>query len=129
MDPHYRLPRVHPCYLNFSQKDYQMIRFLVPAIAALAVAFTPTDAHAYWIKGSVDCPDVVVEDANKSFQLANKFWLLGYITARNYDEDADVAKEVEDDVIYGMMLAYCKNNPSSDMDDAAIRVYEILSNL
>lgn len=70
-----------------------------------------------------------LKDANESFRLANEFWLLGYITARNYDEDAEVASAVEDDVIYGMMLAYCKKNPSSDMDDAAIRVYEILSNL
>lgn len=42
-----------------------MIRFLVPAIAALgltaAVAFTPTDAHAYTVKGGVQCPGVIAE--------------------------------------------------------------------
>jgi hypothetical protein len=110
-----------------------MFRFLVPAIAALGfttiVGFTPTDAHAYTVRGNVECPDVVKEDADESFRLANQFWLLGYITARNYNDDAQVASGMEDDVIYGMMLAYCKKNSSSDMDDAAIRVYEILSNL
>ncbi|MBT3930312.1 MAG: hypothetical protein HOK98_00445 [Rhodospirillaceae bacterium] len=110
-----------------------MIRFVIPAIAALGlaatVAFTPIDAHAYTVLGNVECPDVVKEDGNESFRLANQFWVLGYISARNYEDDTQVGSGVEDEVIYGMMLAYCKKNPSSDMDDAAIRVYKILSNL
>lgn len=110
-----------------------MFRFLIPAIAALGLAtslgFAPSDAHAYTVRGNVECPDVITEDADESFRLANQFWILGYITARNYSDDAQVASGIEDDVICGMMLAYCRKNASSDMDDAAIRVYEILSNL
>tara|TARA_R100001129_G_C5188855_1_gene210140 strand:+ start:331 stop:663 length:333 start_codon:yes stop_codon:yes gene_type:complete len=110
-----------------------MFRFIAPAFAALGIAtivgFTPIETQAYTILGSVDCPDVVREDEDESFRLANQFWVLGYITARNFGADADVGTGVEDDVIYGMMLAFCKKNPNNDMDDAANRVYEILSNL
>lgn len=110
-----------------------MFRFIVPALAALGLAtivgFTPIDAQAYTILGSVECPDVVREDEDESFRLANQFWVLGYITARNFEVDVDVGSGVDDDVIYGMMLAFCKKNPSNDMNDAANRVYEILSNL
>lgn len=110
-----------------------MSRIVVLTIAALyfaaSIGLAPTDAHAYTVKGSVECPGVIKEDANESFRLANQFWLLGYITARNYNDDEEVGSGVDDDVIYGMMLAYCKKNSSSDIDDAAVRIYKILSNL
>ena len=108
-----------------------MPRIVVLAIAALGVAsmlgFAPTDAHAYTVKGSVECDEFVREDENESFRLANKFWLLGYITARNYPDDRQTGRDVDSDIIYGMALAICQNDPDLDIDDAAIRVYDILS--
>lgn len=108
-----------------------MFRIVVLTIAALGFAsilgFSATDVHAYTVKGSVECDEFIQEDKNESFRLANKFWILGYITARNYPNDQQTGKDVDSDIIYGMALAYCQNNLSSDIDDAAIRVYNILS--
>jgi hypothetical protein len=134
MDPGNRWWRVQPCCsIKTNREDRQVSRIVVLTIAALgftaSIGLAPTDAHAYTVKGNVDCPDVIKEDADESFLLANQFWLLGYVTARSYNDDEQVGSGVDDDVIYGMVLAYCRKNSSSDMDDAAIRVYEILSNL
>jgi hypothetical protein len=82
----------------------------------------------YTIKGSVECPDIIREDSNEDFRLANQWWLLGYITARNYEDDADIGLNTEDDKIYALGLDYCRRNPGSDWDDAAIQTYITLSN-
>ena len=98
-----------------------MLRVL--SVCALLIAGS-WPAAAYTVKGSVKCPEVVTEDANESYRLANKFWVLGYISARNFVNDSDVAKDVDDDVLYNEVLVFCRNNPTKDMDDAAIELYE-----
>jgi hypothetical protein len=95
-------------------------------IAALAIALTPVGAQAYTVKGSIECPEMMEEDANETFALANKFWLLGYLTGRNFENDTDVGRGMESDTIYSIALDFCRNNPSKDIDDAGIRVYDIL---
>lgn len=90
-----------------------------------AVAVFPASAE-YTVKGSVECPDIVKEDANENYREYNKWWLLGYITARNYSADQTVGKGIENDNLYSMALDFCKSNPGNDWDDAAIHVYDLL---
>ena len=98
--------------------------------AALALVAVPAQAE-YTVKGAVDCPKIVTEDANEHYRQYNKWWLLGYITARNYavdllGTDGVVGKNVEADEIYAMGLSFCQANPEKSWDDAAIHVYELL---
>lgn len=95
-------------------------------IAALAIALTPVGAQAYTVIGGIQCPKMIEEDANESYKLANEFWLLGYLSGRNFENDIDVGKGFDSSTIYVMALDFCRNNPSKDIDDAAIRVYDIL---
>lgn len=99
------------------------------AIAGLAVALglgmVPAQAE-YTVKGSVECPDIVKENENENYREFNKWWLLGYFTARNYVADQEVGKGIENDSIYAMALDFCKGNAGSDWDDAAIHVYDLL---
>ncbi len=96
-------------------------------IAAAAVAAFALPASAdYTVKGSVECPDVVKEDGNEHYREYNKWWLLGYFTARNYVSDSSVGKGVDNDQIYAMALDFCKSNAESDWDDAAVKIYETL---
>lgn len=80
----------------------------------------PNAANAYTVKNSVECPDIVREDSNEDYRLANLWWLMGYITARNYIDDADVGADIENDEIYEIGLDFCRRNSGSDWDDAAI---------
>ncbi len=80
-----------------------ILRCLALILIALAL---PSTAGAYTIKGSVECPDIVREDSNENYRLANEWWLLGYITARNYEDDADVGLNIEDDKIYELGLVF-----------------------
>ncbi|MFK7944966.1 MAG: hypothetical protein AB8B85_18935 [Paracoccaceae bacterium] len=99
--------------------------------AAMLLLFV-VPAHAeYTVKGSVNCPDVVNEDSNEHYREYNRWWLLGYLSARNYAVDllgADglVGKNVEADEIYAMGLSFCEANADKTWDDAAIHVYELL---
>lgn len=95
-------------------------------IFASLLAWTGT-AHAYLVKGNVECQDVVKEDENESYRLANKFWLLGYLTARNFENQAEKGKNIEIDDLYEVALTYCKNNPAMDIDDAGIFLYDRLN--
>jgi hypothetical protein len=96
-------------------------------LASIAVAALGLPAHAeYTVKGSVECPDILKEDSNEHYREYNKWWLLGYFTARNYVSDSNVGKGVDNEQIYNMALDYCRGNPSSDWDDAAIYVYDQL---
>ena len=101
-----------------------MKRILIASIAA--AAFAMPAAADYTVKGSVECPDIVKEDANEHYREYNKWWLLGYFTARNYVSDTDTGKGIDNDSIYSMALSYCQSNPGNDWDDAAIHVYDLL---
>ena len=92
----------------------------------MTAAFAIPAAADYTVKGSVECPDIVKEDANEHYREYNKWWLLGYFTARNYVADQEVGKGIENDNIYDMALNYCKQNAGNDWDDAAIHVYDLL---
>ena len=94
-----------------------LLRSLALILVVLAL---PITANAYTVKGSVECPDIIREDGDEDFRLANQWWLLGYITARNYEDDADIGLNTEDDKIY-------ERNVGSDWDDAAMEVYLMLS--
>ncbi|MEM1161107.1 MAG: hypothetical protein AAGJ28_09245 [Pseudomonadota bacterium] len=98
---------------------------LIVSAAVLAAFAMPASAE-YTVKGSVECPDIVKEDGNENYREYNKWWLLGYFTARNYTADQTVGKGIENDNIYSMALAFCKDNPGNDWDDAAIHVYDLL---
>ncbi len=94
------------------------------ACAMISVLSMPADA--YTVKGSVECPDIVRENNNENFREMNKWWMLGYFTARNFATDASVGKDIDDDNIYNMALGFCEQNNDKDWDDAAIHVYDLL---
>lgn len=94
--------------------------------AAVLATLIAGQANAYTVKGSVECPDIMREDSNSEFRLANKWWILGYITARNYVNDDSVGSGVDNDVIYDIALEYCRRNRNKDWDDAAIYTYDRL---
>lgn len=106
-----------------------MTRLLV-ACLALGLSTVPASAE-YTVKGSVDCLDIIKEDANEHYREYNKWWLLGYISARNYaiellGADGVAGTDVENDEIYALALSYCEANKEKNWDDAAIHVYDIL---
>ncbi len=94
--------------------------------AALLAMLVAERAPAYTVKGSIECPDIVREDSDELFRALNKWWLLGYFTARNYSTDAAVGKGVLDDNLYLIALDFCRKNPRRDWDDAAIYVYSLM---
>jgi len=93
---------------------------------AVLLAAAASSASAYTVKGSITCPNVIEEDANENFRDMNKWWLLGYFTARNYNDALDVGLDIDDDNLYQMALGYCQGHPDNDWDDAAIHVYDML---
>ncbi len=102
------------------------------ALAAVLAAVALPASAEYTVKGSVECPDIVKEDANENYREYNKWWLLGYLTARNYaadliGPDANVAKGIESDELYARALAFCRENPDSDWDDAAVDLFDRLT--
>ena len=96
----------------------------LPLAALVALAALP--AAGYTVKGSVDCADIIREDGDSNFREMNKWWLLGYFTARNYETDAEVGRGLEDENLYQMALDYCRADSSKDWDDAAIQIYDRL---
>ena len=106
-------------------------RPLTTLVLILAMA-SPGAAYAdYTVKGSVECPDVVKEDANEHFREFNKWWILGYFTGRNYERDRHqpdslVGKGIDSDDLYAHVLSYCRTHPDNDMDDASIDHYDLL---
>jgi len=101
------------------------MKFLPITMIALIVAIS-SPAAAYIIKGNVQCSDIVEEDAHEYYREYNKWWLMGYVTARNYAASQNVGITLESDVIYTMALDYCKTHPSNSWNDAAIDIYDIL---
>ena len=98
-------------------------RPLTTLVLILAMA---SPAAAYTVKGSVECPDVVREDANEDFRKMNMWWILGYFSGRNYELDASVGKGIDGDDLYDQVLTFCRANPGKDMDDASIDLYKLL---
>jgi hypothetical protein len=96
------------------------------AAAALIALAAVAPASAYTVKSSVECPDILREDSDETFREMNKWWLMGYFTGRNYVDDAEVGREIEDENIYQMALDYCRGNSGNDWDDAAIHIYDRL---
>ena len=80
----------------------------------------------YTVKGSFDCEAAMREDENEHYREYNKWWLLGYFTARNYELQKSVGNGIDDDNIYQMALSFCQSNPGNDWDDAAIHIYDLL---
>ena len=106
-----------------------MKRVLFFAISGAALAMPA--AADYTVKGSVDCPDIVKEDAHEHYREYNKWWLLGYFSARNYITDLRVGEGIvgqgiDSGDLYSMALDFCNANPGKDWDDAAIHIYDIL---
>jgi hypothetical protein len=91
-----------------------------------AWALTAPSASAYLVKGNVDCPDVLKEDANATYRLQNNWWVLGYVSALNYANDTSRGQGVDSDAIYGMLLEYCAGHPADDIDDASQHIYNTL---
>ena len=99
----------------------KMLKF---AAAALIVLASVSPGLAYTVLGHVECPGIVEEDANEHFREYNKWWLMGYFTARNYETESEVGRGADHDKLYAQALDYCRNNPKDDWDDAAIFLYE-----
>ena len=102
------------------------MRFGQLGAAALIALAAVAPASAYTVKSSVECTDIVREDANEDYRAMNRWWLMGYFTGRNYAADAEVGREIEDENIYQMALDFCRGNPGNDWDDAAVQVYDRL---
>ena len=97
-----------------------------PAAALVLILALASPAAAYTVKGSVECPDVVREDANEDHRNMNMWWMLGYFSGRNYELDATTGKGLDAEDLYGHVLSYCRNHLGNDMDDAAIELYNLL---
>ena len=96
-------------------------------LTAMALAaLTAAPAAAYTAISAVECPDILREDADPTYREMNKWWLMGYITGRNYAADGVVGRGVDNGSIYNMALEYCRENPGSDWDDAAVYIYDAL---
>lgn len=97
-----------------------------PFLLATALALLlPGLGHAaeYTIKGSVACTDVLAEDSDPTYREMNKWWLMGYVTARNFEAQQNFGRDVADEELYQMGLAFCRSNRDLDWDDAAQDVY------
>ena len=96
-------------------------------LAAALMGISAGSAVAdYTVKGSFDCEAAMREDENEHYREYNKWWLLGYFTARNYELQQSVGNGIDDDNIYAMALNFCQQNPGNDWDDAAIHIYDLL---
>ncbi|MEO0372974.1 MAG: hypothetical protein AAF231_16070 [Pseudomonadota bacterium] len=95
------------------------------AVVLSGVCALPAMAE-YTVRGSFDCQVAVQEDSNEHFREYNKWWLLGYFTARNYEQQQSAGEGIDDDNLYQMALSFCQSNPGNDWDDAAIHIYDLL---
>ncbi len=100
-----------------------MIKTTVLAAAMLGFTAMPVLAE-YTVKGYISCANAIAEDAHESYREYNKWWLLGYFSARNYETKSLKGNGVPDEDVYQVALNYCKSNPAGDWDDAAIYTYK-----
>ena len=89
----------------------------------VASVLLSASAPAYTIKGGVLCDEIVAEHEVEDYRNMNRWWLLGYFTARNMYEDADVGYGIDDEVIYERAYKFCSANLDKNWDDAAYSVY------
>ena len=99
---------------------------LLPLTTTVLILAVTAPAAAYTVKGSVECPDLIREDANEDHRNMNMWWVLGYFSGRNYELDAQTGKGIDAEDLYGHVLSYCKSHLSDDMDDASIDLYDLL---
>ena len=100
------------------------MRYAIAAAILAAAALTSAAAPAYTIKGGVTCEEIMTEHDIEDYRNMNRWWLLGYITARNMYEDADVGYGVDDELIYDRAYKFCAGNLDMTWNDAAYSVYE-----
>lgn len=102
------------------------MRIVSLSIALATVIGLVGPAQAYTVLGSVQCPDIVLEHENEDYRAMNRWWVLGYFSARNYVDDADVGSGVGDEELYNRAYQFCQKNPDRDWDDATRSVYDSL---
>ena len=105
---------------------------LVLALVLTGIAAVPVQAN-YALRGKVSCKDVLREHEHRHYSQYNMWWLLGYITARNFATATEggngmVGKDVKNEAIYDTAYQYCKANPEKDWNDAAQHTYDSLKN-
>lgn len=98
------------------------VTILSIVLASAVAAATPV--QAYIVKGAVDCATILEEHKREDYRAMNRWWLLGYITARNYVDDADVTTGVDEHDIYDVAYRFCSKNLDSDWDYAAQHTYD-----
>lgn len=102
------------------------MRLVSLSIALATVIGLAGTAQAYTVLGLVTCPQILEEHSNENYRAMNRWWILGYFSARNYENDADVGTGVGDEALYTMAYQYCQKNADRDWDDATRSVYESL---
>ncbi|MEM6588279.1 MAG: hypothetical protein AAF641_07495 [Pseudomonadota bacterium] len=101
-----------------------MKKVILAAVLFGACAFQA--AADYTVKGSFDCEAALREDDNEQYREYNKWWLMGYFTARNYELGKNVGYGADNENIYQMALSFCQSNPGNDWNDAAIHIYDVM---
>lgn len=100
---------------------------LVVAVLLIAASVMPAGAD-YALRGQVKCTDVVKEHGHQHYRQYNVWWLLGYVSARNFaadkaGENGLAGKGVDNAKLYETALKYCRENPDKDWNDAAHHTY------
>ncbi len=101
----------------------KMLRAML-SVAIVAAVTTASPASAYTVKGAVPCKSILEEHKNENYRAMNRWWLLGYFTARNYVDDANVGQGVDEMDVYNAAYIFCQENTNLDWDDAAIFIYD-----
>jgi hypothetical protein len=100
------------------------MRCLYLFVALLSAVAATAPAQAYTIKGSVECSTIFEEHKNENYRAMNRWWLLGYFTARNYIDDADTGAGINEMEIYEVAYNFCRANADTDWDYAAQYTYD-----
>ncbi|RDE10560.1 hypothetical protein [Pelagibacterium lacus] len=97
---------------------------IVFATILAAATLASGQANAYLVKGNVTCPEIMEEHNNETYRAMNRWWLLGYITGRNYELDLETGLDVGEDALYKTAYQFCADNPDLTWDDAAYFLYD-----
>ena len=95
-------------------------------LLTLFVLFFSSQVLSYQVLGMYECGEILVDDKNnnKNSKTLTLTWLQGYISARNYIDNADKTAEYES--LYFAVIKFCKENPLKDLNDAARDIYSQL---
>lgn len=104
-------------------------KLVVAAVSTMFLLTSFSASASFTVLGGIECPDVVKEHKEEQFREMNKWWLLGYFTGRNLEQDASVGRGQGKDKIYRWALDHCENNPSDDWEDAARETYNQMEGL